>query len=61
MQDALLAAFKHLDQFRGNAQLSTWLTAIVLNCAKMHLRKRLRHTHVSLDSRSEEEQEYCSP
>jgi len=58
VQDALLAAFKHLNQFRGNAQLSTWLTAIVLNCAKMHLRKRLRHTHVSLDSRSGEEREY---
>jgi RNA polymerase sigma-70 factor, ECF subfamily len=56
VQDALLAAFKHLNQFRGNAQLSTWLTAIVLNCAKMQLRKRLRHTHVSLDSRRGEEQ-----
>src|SRR6201981_1941649 len=58
VQHAVLAACKHLNQFRGNAQLSTWLTAIVLNCAKMHLRRRLRHTHVSLDSRSGEEQEY---
>jgi len=58
VQDALLAALKHLNQFRGEAQFSTWLTAIVINCAKMHLRKRLRYTHVSLDSRIGEEQEY---
>jgi RNA polymerase sigma factor (sigma-70 family) len=58
VQDALLAAFKHLNQFRGQAQLSTWLTAIVINCARMQLRKRSRHLHVSLDSRIGEEQEY---
>ena len=58
VQDALLAAFKHLNQFRGEAQLSTWLTAIVINCARMHLRKRSRYIHVSLDSRIGEEQEY---
>jgi RNA polymerase sigma-70 factor (ECF subfamily) len=52
-----LAAFKHLNQFRGEAQLSTWLTAIVINCARMQLRKRSRHIHVSLDSRIGEEQE----
>ena len=38
VQDALLAAYKHLNQFRGDAQLSTWLTTIVINCARMHLR-----------------------
>lgn len=59
VQDALLSAFKHLNQFRGGAQFSTWLTAIVINCARMHLRKRSRYTHVSLDSRSEEGQEYA--
>ena len=58
VQDALLAAFKHSNQFRGDAQFSTWVTTIVVNCAKMHLRKRSRHTHVSLDSRIGEEQEY---
>ena len=58
VQDALLSAFKHWNQFRGEAQLSTWLTAIVINCARMQLRKRLRYTHVSLDSRIGEEQEY---
>jgi RNA polymerase sigma-70 factor, ECF subfamily len=57
VQDALLAAIKHLNQFRGEAQLSTWLTAIVINCARMQLRKRSRHIHVSLDSRIGEQQE----
>ena len=58
VQDALLAAFKHLDQFRGEAQLSTWLTAIVINCVRMQVRKRSRYIHVSLDSRIGEEKEY---
>jgi RNA polymerase sigma factor (sigma-70 family) len=58
VQDALLAAYKHLNQFRGDAQLSTWLTTIVINCARMHLCKRSRYIHVSLDSRIGEEREY---
>jgi RNA polymerase sigma-70 factor (ECF subfamily) len=58
VQDALLAAYKHLNQFRGDAQLSTWLTTIVINCARMHLRKRTRYIHVSLDSRIGEDQEH---
>jgi RNA polymerase sigma-70 factor, ECF subfamily len=58
VQDALLAACKHLNQFRGDAQLSTWLTAIVINCARMQLRKRSRYIYVSLDSRIGEEREY---
>jgi RNA polymerase sigma-70 factor, ECF subfamily len=58
VQDALLAAHKHLNQFRGDAQLSTWLTTIVINCARMHLRKRSRYIHVSLDSRIGEDQDH---
>jgi RNA polymerase sigma-70 factor, ECF subfamily len=58
VQDALLAAHKHLNEFRGDAQLSTWLTTIVINCARMHLRKHSRHIHVPLDSRIGENQEY---
>src|SRR5580698_3594315 len=49
VQDALLAAYTHLHQFRGQAQLSTWLTTIVLNCARMQLRRQPGHVHVSLD------------
>ena len=58
VQDALLAAFKHLNQFRGEAQLSTWVTTIVINCARMYLRKSSRYVHVSLDSRIGEERKY---
>jgi len=49
VQDALLAAHTHLHQFRGQAQISTWLTTIVLNCARLQIRRRLRHVQVSLD------------
>jgi RNA polymerase sigma-70 factor, ECF subfamily len=49
VQDALRAADTHLHQFRGQAQISTWLTTIVLNCAQLQLRRRPRHVHVSLD------------
>src|SRR5882762_9039245 len=58
VQDALLAAYKHLDQFKGQAQMSTWLTAIVTNCARMHLRRRPRQAHMSLDEPFGEEQDY---
>src|SRR5580693_2990528 len=57
VQDALLSAYKHIDQFRGEAQMSTWLTAIVYNSARMQLRKRQRRIHVSLDEPIGEEQE----
>ena len=58
VQDALLAAHTHWHQFRGDAQISTWLTTIVINCAKMQLRKRSRHIHLSLDSHPGEEHEW---
>lgn len=58
VQNALLSAYKHLDQFRGGAQMSTWLTSIVINSARMQLRKRSRHIQVSLDEQIGDEQEY---
>ena len=58
VQDALLAAHKHLHQFRGDAQISTWRMTIVINCARMQLRKRSRHKQLSLDSRIDEEQDH---
>ena len=59
VQDGLLAAYKHLNQFRGDARMSTWLHAIVANCARMQLRKRKRpnRIHVSLDSHLGEAQQ----
>lgn len=58
VQDALLSAYKHLDQFRGQAQVSTWLVAIVSNCARMQLRRRPRQLNVSLDQQFGDEQGY---
>ena len=49
VQDALLSAYKNLSQFRGQAQLSTWLTSIVINAARMRLRRRPSLPHVPLD------------
>jgi RNA polymerase sigma-70 factor (ECF subfamily) len=56
VQEALLAAYKHINQFRGQSQISTWLTAIVRNCALMQLRKRPRQIHFPLDEPFGEEQ-----
>jgi RNA polymerase sigma-70 factor (ECF subfamily) len=55
VQDALLSACKHLGQFRGQAQLSTWLTAIVTNAARMHLRRRHRGSYLSLEEHKGED------
>ncbi|MBM6581574.1 RNA polymerase sigma factor [Microvirga sp. BT689] len=46
VQDTYFRAFTHLDGFRGDAQLSTWLTRIALNEALGRLRRR--RTTVSL-------------
>jgi RNA polymerase sigma-70 factor, ECF subfamily len=58
VQDALLSAYKHLSEFRGESQMSTWLTAIVCNSARMRLRRRSRRRHLSLDDRIGEERQY---
>jgi RNA polymerase sigma-70 factor, ECF subfamily len=40
VQETYFRAFTHLDGFRGDAQLSTWLTRIALNEALGRLRRR---------------------
>jgi RNA polymerase sigma-70 factor (ECF subfamily) len=42
LQDAYLDAYRHIDEFRGEARLCTWLTRIVINQALMRLRKHKR-------------------
>ena len=54
VQDALLSAYRHLGQFRGQAQLSTWLMTIVTNAALMQLRRR-HNGFFSLDQEQGEE------
>ncbi len=57
VQDALLSAFTHLAQFRGQAQMSSWVTAIVTNAARMQLRRRraVPGIHLSVEQQYEEE------
>src|SRR5262245_18816506 len=42
VQIAFLKAYKHLDQFRSDAEFSTWLTRIVINQCRMQMRVRRR-------------------
>jgi RNA polymerase sigma-70 factor, ECF subfamily len=49
VQDAVLSALIHMDQFRGQAKMSTWLTSIVINSARMKLRRRSPRIHLALD------------
>lgn len=42
LQDAYLDAYRHIVDFRGEAQLGTWLTRIVINHSLMRLRKQKR-------------------
>jgi RNA polymerase sigma-70 factor, ECF subfamily len=59
VQDALLSAYKHLDQFKGSAKMTTWLTTIVTNSALTQLRKRPRQPHSSLDEPLAHDQNTC--
>jgi RNA polymerase sigma-70 factor (ECF subfamily) len=43
LQDGYLDAFRHIGTFRGDAQLSTWLTRIVVNQALMRRRREKRN------------------
>ncbi len=42
LQEGLLSAFSHLEQFQGRAQFSTWLHSIVTRAALRKLRHRKR-------------------
>jgi RNA polymerase sigma-70 factor (ECF subfamily) len=62
LQDAYLDAYRHIGDFRGDAQLSTWLTRIVVNQSLMRLRRRKRdgivvpfHAESHADGRREDE------
>jgi RNA polymerase sigma-70 factor, ECF subfamily len=55
VQDALLSAHKHIGQFEGRSQLSTWLTRIVTNVALMKLRRHSRYETLSLDQDQEKD------
>lgn len=54
LQDGLLSALQHIDQFKGNSEFSTWLFSIIRNSALAKLRKRRAHPMVSLDDQASE-------
>ena len=54
VQDAFLSAYTHLDHFKGQARMSTWVTTIVINSARMKLRRRPRQIHVALSNQSQD-------
>jgi RNA polymerase sigma-70 factor (ECF subfamily) len=45
VQDALLSAYKHVSEFRRQARISTWVTAIVINSVRTQLRRRRSQPH----------------
>jgi RNA polymerase sigma-70 factor, ECF subfamily len=61
VQDAYLSAYTHLNQFRRQAQMSTWLTAIVINSALMKLRRHSRQSHIPLDAPDREREHQAFP
>lgn len=49
-QDAMLKIIQHIDTFRSEAQITTWMTRIVMNQAITRLRRRKLRDHASIDS-----------
>ena len=55
VQDALVSALTHVHQFRGQAQMSTWLISILINSARMKLRRRPRALHIPWDEKDRDQ------
>ena len=57
LQDGLLNAYRHLSQFQGKSQFTTWIHTIVVNAARSNLRRQLsRPRTCSLDDRISEKE-----
>ncbi len=50
VQEAILKAFKAIGSFRGDSKFSTWIIQIVINEARMRIRKDRKHLYDSLDA-----------
>jgi len=48
VQDALLRAFVHLNDFDGRSSFATWLTRIAINSALMNLRKKRTSREIAI-------------
>lgn len=53
-QEAILKAFKNLTYFRMESKFSTWLTQIVINEARLRLRKDRRHMYESIEEAAQD-------
>ena len=49
LQDALLLAYRKLDQFEGRSSFLTWLHSIVRNTSRMHYRKGVARQTISIE------------
>ncbi len=54
LQNTFMKAWAAMDDFRGDAKLSTWLHKIALNEALTHLDKQKRRQTTSLDAENDE-------
>lgn len=49
-QEAMLKIIQNIDGFKSQAQITTWMTRIVMNLSISRLRRRKLRDHVSLDA-----------
>ncbi len=54
-QEAFLKAYRHLGEFRGESRFHTWVVRIVINEARMRLRKNRGRLYESLDETEPED------
>lgn len=57
VQESLLKAWRNLQQFRGEAQIGTWLRAIVKNTAREWMRGRGSRVNVPLETQRNEDED----
>ena len=55
VQQAFVEAYRHLSDFRGGSQFSTWLYSITLNRARNYLRSRKVRQSVAIDGSASDE------
>jgi RNA polymerase sigma-70 factor (ECF subfamily) len=56
LQDGLLSAFRHIDQFKGNSRFSTWLFSIIRNAALAKLRRQRANPILPIDDQTSEDE-----
>lgn len=57
VQESLLKAWRNLQQFRGDAQIGTWLRAIVKNTAREWMRSRGSRVLLPLETQRNEDED----